>query len=301
MGNTQMEIENVEMSLMDTSIYLPLMRTFINDSPWKKSQGSKIYKAKYSKNDESRICVAKWITTKEPSEYEKTCELLHENILNPLGVYKGEKYIVFYDFIENGTLSSFVKEQSELSESHCKVLFKKMISAIAYLHKNNIIHHDIKLENFLMKDDFTPMLIDFESSRKLIGNKVCKYIFGSPFYMAPEIYRHKTHKYEIDIWSLGVCLYFMLFSKYPYSGKTKEEIGNKVVNQEFEIPDIKVSLSVKKLIYDMLEKNQDIRISSMFLEKHKWFKFDEQNILYKIEFKKKISYREEQEKISHSV
>lgn len=96
----------------------------------------------------------------------------------------------------------------------------ELADALAYAHRQKIVHRDLKLNNVIMRDDTTPVLIDFGLAKALEGDAgtltQTGEIVGSPAYMAPErILGHKSDG-RSDICSLGIMLYEMLTFKNPY-------------------------------------------------------------------------------------
>merc|ERR1712130_638147 len=92
----------------------------------------------------------------------------------------------------------------------------EMLLSLAYLHKHNLVHCDIKLENWLYDNDTADSnlkLIDFGFSKVWDGVTAMHTSQGSPSYVAPEVLNgHYGNK--CDLWSFGVVV-FMLLAGYP--------------------------------------------------------------------------------------
>ena len=83
-----------------------------------------------------------------------------------------------------------------------------MVNSLKYLHKNLVIHRDIKLGNFMLGDKMTIKTGDFGLASKLdFDNQKRNTVCGTPNYIAPEILQKRGHCYEVDLWSLGVIMY----------------------------------------------------------------------------------------------
>jgi len=95
-----------------------------------------------------------------------------------------------------------------------------LADALAYAHHQKIVHRDLKLNNVIMKDRLTPMLIDFGLAKALESDEggitQTGEIMGSPAYMAPERLQGAPTDARSDICSLGIMLYEMLTFKNPY-------------------------------------------------------------------------------------
>ncbi|HUI92357.1 MAG TPA: protein kinase [Chitinivibrionales bacterium] len=96
----------------------------------------------------------------------------------------------------------------------------KLADALGYAHRQKIVHRDLKLNNVIMKDNVTPVLIDFGLAKALESEEGTATktgeIMGSPAYMAPERLFGKGADARSDVCSLGIMLYEMLTFKNPY-------------------------------------------------------------------------------------
>ena len=154
--------------------------------------------------------------------------------------FETENHLCFVmELCAGGDLLSYVRMRKRLSETVAKYFFKQIALAIAYSHKNLVVHRDIKLENLLLDEEGVLKLCDLGVSSRLetkdtLLNDQC----GTPAYMAPEVYLNsKPYSGQAaDIWSLGVCLYAMLFGLVPFKGKSMEELRNAVISQELDFP-----------------------------------------------------------------
>jgi serine/threonine protein kinase len=91
------------------------------------------------------------------------------------------------------------------------------------MHRNNIIHRDIKLGNLFLTSDMNMKIGDFglaaaiehDGDRKKYVANYCRTICGTPNYIAPEILfdTQNGHSFEVDIWSLGVVMYTFAIGK----------------------------------------------------------------------------------------
>ena len=82
-----------------------------------------------------------------------------------------------------------------------------MLSAFQYLHEENIVHRDLKAENLMLDDQHNLKIIDFGLSNDMTGKEYLDTQCGSMAYSAPELLGSYNYGKEVDIWSIGVCLY----------------------------------------------------------------------------------------------
>ena len=199
-------------------------------------------------------------------------------------------YILITEYCEGGELFDQVKNQ--LSETQIAVIFRQLLSGLAYLHSNNIVHRDLKLENILIhekerskttgEDLFNIKIIDFGTARIFDKNKKPQSIVGSSYYIAPEVLRQKYNK-ECDLWSVGVILYMFIVGHAPFDGCDDEEITSNIQKGVYRKNDrrwIKASKEVKDLIQKLLTYRPSQRLTAIQALDHPWFKKADSNILY---------------------
>lgn len=189
-------------------------------------------------------------------------------------VYEQRIYTVM-EYAKGGELESLLAEKGALSEVDAKLYFEQIHDAVSYIHSKNVIHRDLKPANLLFKDEDKKeiVLIDFGISGLSSGNIHEKVNAGTIRYIAPELVDGNFDSdTRLDIWSLGVILYRMLFEQFPFEDKDEGKLMSKICNQELEFPaEIKVSKAAKKLITGMLEKSRKNRISASDQLFESWF------------------------------
>ena len=97
--------------------------------------------------------------------------------------------------------------------------------AINYLHKNMIIHRDLRAENILfvsrIQDDLRVKLIDFGTATKFDKDTYITQAYGTPYYIAPEVCKG-CYTEKADLWSIGVLLHIMLTGRPLFTGTDTE-------------------------------------------------------------------------------
>ncbi len=221
-------------------------------------------------------------------ELKTLYRLSHKNIIKIVGVEKtiNNVYLIL-EFCNGGTLydyNEFYKRtyKNRLPELIVQKIIRQVIEGLKFMHKNNIIHRDIKLENILINFDdqpniysentlitkssndlyrlfslenhnFTIKIADLGYARELEGGLGASTICGTPMTIAPEIVNRYTEngrdtKYNsaIDLWSFGAILYELLMGFSPFVGKTQEDIMRKIYSGMYEIPS-NISLSIESI------------------------------------------------------
>ena len=230
----------------------------------------------------------------EDNEIENEITILksldHPNIIKVYEFYdyNGSIFIVS-ELVGDGDLYKLIEELKVLNEQLSLKILYQLLSAVTYLHSENVFHGDIKPENIMIdnfkkckisnkstKTDlfgFDIKLIDFGTSKMFNKPKVFHNLVGTAFYVAPEVILGGYHK-QCDIWSAGVVFYVMLTGRFPFDGESDEEIFNKI---KYEKPimnskEIKLlSPEIRDLLTKMLEKDPIERITAKEAMIHKAF------------------------------
>eukprot|EP00795_Rhopilema_esculentum_P011387 gene11387-21585_t len=143
-----------------------------------------------------------------PREVMITYHARHENIVQCFEIIKAQDRVyMVLEKIENGDLLRLVVKHNFVEERRAKRITKGIVSALKYLHQNNMVHRDLKLENVLLDRNFNAKLSDFGFARKIEARKLsCTYCGRTPY-----------DPFKVDIWSLGVVIYAMTIGYMPFS------------------------------------------------------------------------------------
>ncbi|KAJ0243219.1 Protein kinase domain-containing protein [Hirschfeldia incana] len=195
------------------------------------------------------------------------------NIVNIKSVYEDSEFIhIVMELCEGGELSSRIEASCYYSEKDSAGILKSIVNALQTCHSMDVIHHDVKPENFLFssEDENTVLkAIGFGSSVYIKQGTKLKGKFEGKYYVAPEVLQGKSCGKEIDIWSAGVILYLLLCGKHPF--ETESEIRKGRLDLESQ-PWPCVSESAKDLVKKMLTKDPNRRISASNVLEHPWIK-----------------------------
>ena len=219
----------------------------------------------------------------------------HPNIVKLIEVKKTRSHIyIVTEFCNGGSLTDNLnkyiqKNRKAFSEEIVQYIMKQICSAIYYLHKNKIIHRDLKLDNILMnfpseidKVNLNLLkaevkLIDFGFATKLreSNGNLTQTILGTPSNMEPhmlrdmENHRHSISGYneKVDIWSLGTLCYEMLVGTLTFAGRSMEELYEKVKKGTYKLP-LWLSKEAVSFINGMLQYDENKRLSAGELLKH---------------------------------
>ncbi|KAI9794670.1 MAG: hypothetical protein M1835_006484 [Candelina submexicana] len=162
-------------------------------------------------------------------EIDTMQHLDHMNIVQYLGCERKEFSIsIFLEYISGGSVGSCLRKHGKFEESVVSSLTRQTLDGLSYLHREGILHRDLKADNILLDLDGTCKISDFGISKKtdnIYGNDVTNSMQGSVFWMAPEVIRSQGQGYsaKVDIWSLGCVVLEMFAGRRPWS--KEEAIG----------------------------------------------------------------------------
>ena len=211
-------------------------------------------------------------------------KLYHQNIIKLYNVYEDEETInIIMEYAKEGNLYHLIKkEKNGFSEQKSYEFCIQIINAVYYLHSNNIIHRDIKPENILIGDDNKLKLCDFGWAKELTLENRSTFC-GTVEYMAPEIVGSENYDYSVDIWSLGILLYELLFGHSPFNADSNKNIIFNIKKHElnYDNENKKISNSCKDLIERLLNENPQKRLRIKDILEHPFIKkYSKKALLY---------------------
>ncbi|CAI2356417.1 unnamed protein product [Caenorhabditis sp. 36 PRJEB53466] len=183
--------------------------------------------------------------------------------------------VLIMEIVRGGELFDRVAEESyELSELAVVMIICQLCEAIDYIHKQNILHLDVKPEN-IMCVSLTGnriKLIDFGLARHYDGTQELKYMAGTPEFAAPEVIKFERLDYHTDMWSIGVITYILLSGYSPFLG---DNLGETYCNVEKGVWEFTeefdtVSEEAKDFVSNLLIYDQSKRMLPHECLEHPW-------------------------------
>ena len=204
-------------------------------------------------------------------------KLEHENIVKYYGyIDTSSQLLIKMEYIKYGTLSQWMKKHKKISEEKASLIIKNVLSAISYLHNNQICHRDIKPENIMLakENDLNSIkIIDFGLSVQNFDSLYSSDYCGTFIYMAPEQIERKSYYLSVDIWSIGILMYMLLNNgEHPFyhKGDTKEDFINNLKSIKNLKYTNKLSYMGKNLLKKLLEPDPLKRYKANDALKHPW-------------------------------
>lgn len=154
------------------------------------------------------------------SEVELLESLRHANIVSFLGCgVFGDNVLVVMEYLPGGSIADLLnKFGGRLAESSVRVYGADVLRGLVYLHKENVLHLDLKPGNILVTLDGQAKLADFGMSARLkdvVAAKRDDRPRGTTLYMAPEACRGKSEKAS-DVWAFGIVMCQLLTGVIPW-------------------------------------------------------------------------------------
>ncbi|XP_075784113.1 serine/threonine-protein kinase 33 isoform X3 [Pelodiscus sinensis] len=160
----------------------------------------------------------------------------HEHIIHLEEVFETPKRMfLVMELCEDGELKEILRKKGRFTENETRHIIQSLASAIAYLHKKDIVHRDLKLENILVKSGeideqheikLNIKVTDFGLAVQKAGGSESMFqsTCGTPTYMAPEVISAHDYSQQCDIWSIGVIMYMLLCGDPPFVASSEEKL-----------------------------------------------------------------------------
>ena len=204
----------------------------------------------------------------------------HPNIVRLLDHLENTDYIyIVTEFIEGGTLGQYFKKKKfNFSERQAMNIMSQLASGVKYLHQYGIVHRDLKPDNIMItqQNEYGVIkIMDFGLSKIVSPHEKMVDGYGTLSYVAPEVLLRTPYNKEVDIWSMGVILFYMLSGRLPFRGSKEQEVAEKIVYEQLEFDEDDWETRTQKvqdLISCCLEKKAEDRIKINQFLNHPWFK-----------------------------
>ena len=170
------------------------------------------------------------------NEVEIAAQYRHPNIARYKECYTftesgGDTDIAVMSYYKDGSLDKLLKARTLTFEQSVDILMQTL-DAIAYLHRNDVIHRDLKPQNILIlhhNGRYIPKITDFGISKQLNGEDSSavtnSLLGGTRYYASPEQLQATTIRKNTDLWSFGVIAYQMLTGSLPFNCGTFSPSG----------------------------------------------------------------------------
>jgi len=155
---------------------------------------------------------------------------------------------------------------------------RQLLSGLAYVHGQRVVHRDVKCENILLGRVNVPLqqnvvkICDFGFATRDTGDGLSD-LLGSPDTVAPEVVGMQRYSFPVDIWSAGVIIYMMLSARSPFYASTDAEVLARVRTGKYNLsgrPWCNVSSPAKSMITSLMTFNPSLRPTAAEALKNLW-------------------------------
>lgn len=204
----------------------------------------------------------------------------HKNVANFRGIFRFQeeeavRILVCFDFEPGGDLLYRILRKGEMREKDAKPVIHGVLSALAHIHAMDMLHRDVKAENILLKAPDFPILTDFGLATLTNDPEQMGRRCGSPGYIAPEVCLGQMYGPKVDVFAIGVVLYFVLSKAMPFSSPEDDTVAimKKTVKSVLHLrrpPFDAMSSSVRSLMRTLMTKDAETRLTADAALRHLW-------------------------------
>ncbi|KAI3365201.1 hypothetical protein L3Q82_010304, partial [Scortum barcoo] len=237
-----------------------------------------------SHKETGQVCAGKFYrarTSKEREAARKEIKLMnclhHPKLVQCLAAYETRSEMVMVmEYIAGGELfERIVGDNFEHTEPTSARYMQQILEGMQYVHKQNIIHLDLKPENIVCVDTTGTQIkiIDFGLASKMVEGKPLMVMHGTPEFVAPEVINFEPVGLETDMWSIGVICFILLSGESPFQGNSDPETLALVTAARYEFDEESfedISDQAKDFISCLLKKDRRCRLSCTEALAHPW-------------------------------
>ena len=168
-------------------------------------------------------------------------------------------FYMLFEYVSGGQLLDYIIQHGSLKEHHARKFARGIASALQYLHANNIVHRDLKIENIMISSSGEIKIIDFGLSNIFDYRKQLHTFCGSLYFAAPELLKAQPYTGpEVDIWSFGIVLYVLVCGKVPFDDENSSILHEKIKKGKVDYPSHlsieAISLLTRMIVVDPLRR-----------------------------------------------
>ncbi|KAM6573659.1 hypothetical protein CsatA_017739 [Cannabis sativa] len=202
--------------------------------------------------------------------------LVHPHVVRQYEVIETFTHIfIVMEYAEFGDLFEYVTlyKQNRFNEDEARSVFQQIIFGVEYIHRNMVVHRDLKLENLVLDSNYNVKITDFGFCNVMRDGHFLNARCGSPSYASPEILFGKLYAGpEVDVWSCGVILYALLCGKHPFDDEGNiSDFYRKIKHGIYNLP-MSLPPGARDLIRRVLVVDPTRRMTIPQIRQHPWFK-----------------------------
>ncbi|PCD43393.1 hypothetical protein AU210_002490 [Fusarium oxysporum f. sp. radicis-cucumerinum] len=179
-------------------------------------------------------------------------------------------WYMLFEYVNGGQMLDYIISHGKLKEKQARKFSRQIASALDYLHRNSIVHRDLKIENILISKTGDIKIIDFGLSNLFAPRGHLKTFCGSLYFAAPELLQARAYTGpEVDVWSFGIVLYVLVCGKVPFDDQSMPALHAKIKRGLVDYP-AWLSSECKHLLSRMLVTDPKQRATMQEVMTHPW-------------------------------
>ncbi|XP_015185036.1 PREDICTED: protein kinase C isoform X2 [Polistes dominula] len=165
------------------------------------------------------------------------------------------------EYVNGGDLMFHIQKARKFDEARARFYAAEVTLALQFLHKNNVIYRDLKLDNILLDQEGHCKLADFGMCKEGIieGKTTTSTFCGTPDYIAPEILQELEYGASVDWWALGVLMYEMMAGQPPFEADNEDDLFESILRDDVLYP-IWISKEAVSILKGFMTKNPAKRL-----------------------------------------
>lgn len=183
--------------------------------------------------------VPKGVTAQLTREIHHHRRLHHPHILHLHEILATESHVwLVSELCTGGELFDYLVERGRMLEGEARRLFGEMTVAVGFMHRQGVVHRDLKLENVLLDGELRVKLCDLGFVRENTEGRLLETFCGTTGYASPEMLAGRKYLGpETDVWSLGIILYTLLCGGLPFDDENEAVMRNLISKGVYEEPE----------------------------------------------------------------
>ena len=157
-------------------------------------------------------------------------------------------------------LQRLKQRHQSLPEDACWIYFIQLLLGVQALHRNSILHRDLKSANVFLASHNRLKIGDLGVAKLLRAQEAyAKTQIGTPYYVSPELWKNKPYNSKSDVWALGCLLYEMVELKPPFDSTNMRGLARKVLRGAYPQISSRYSTEIGQMIKTLLIVNPSER------------------------------------------
>uniref|UniRef100_A0A7S1T976 Protein kinase domain-containing protein n=1 Tax=Compsopogon caeruleus TaxID=31354 RepID=A0A7S1T976_9RHOD len=243
----------------------------------------------FRKADRTPVAIKRYFNLSNKSEgfdfsIEKEFEyaslgLSHPCLVKTLAAVRNHDGVALVlELMGGGSLQDRLRHRPFLSEDDVKLVMRRVLEGLAHLHRNFVIHRDIKPDNIMFDSDLklNAKIADFGlCSIGSNSTQLASGMYGTPLYVAPEVIRSsESYSSAVDLWSSGVMMYELLCGSHPFWARNTRAVARRILKGKAKFSEarwVSVSNHARALVRALLTVDPHERPTAERALAHAWF------------------------------